>query len=312
MPSILLELDTFDSTSKSSDFGSSDFANKANMKTLAVLHVLQSGYNPLLSDVDIQLFKNPFPFFTCSECDLHIQREEGAESAREKNSGFMSALADRFICSYVRNSEMSLSMFQRAWQLYQENRSMRHQVAISTSIDEFLLKGLKMYLLSIREFAPGWMFFEEMHYLTLDDLPCDDCVMFHNNWVMTASAKVYRMKELGLYRTSSDYYTNQESLYMTYTPLPEEATIRVFLVCVSLVVQEQEMLSTMLLVAVALNRILILPSFHCHRADLKASRELQFDGILYHPANRCTLNTFWCVRDFDREFGDWYRESISF
>ena len=78
-----------DSTSKSSDFGSSDFVNKANMKTLAVLHILQSGYNPLLSDVDIQLFKNPFPFLTCSECDLHIQREEGAESAREKNSGFM-------------------------------------------------------------------------------------------------------------------------------------------------------------------------------------------------------------------------------
>lgn len=32
---------------------------------------------------------------------------------------------------------------------------MRHQVAISTAIDEFLLRGLKMYLMSIREFAPG-------------------------------------------------------------------------------------------------------------------------------------------------------------
>ena len=102
---------------------------------------------------------------------------------------------------------------------------MRHQVAISTAIDEFLLRGLKMCLMSIREFAPGWMFFEEMHFVTRDDLPCDDCVMFHNNWVMTASAKVYRMKELGLYRTYSDYYTNQESLYITYDPLPESATI---------------------------------------------------------------------------------------
>ena len=72
---------------------------------------------------------------------------------------------------------------------------MRHQVAISTAIDEFLLRGLKMHLMSIREFAPGWMFFEEMHFVTREDLPCDDCVMFHNNWVMTASAKVYRMKD---------------------------------------------------------------------------------------------------------------------
>ena len=135
-------------------------------------------------------------------------------------------------CRFVRNSPLALSLFKRAWQLYQENRDMRHQVAISTAIDEFLLRGLKMHLMSIREFAPGWMFFEEMHYVTQDDLPCDDCVMFHNNWVMTASAKVYRMKELGLYRTSSDYYTNPESLFITYDPLPESATIGAFLLSI--------------------------------------------------------------------------------
>ena len=59
------------------------------MKTVAVLHVLQCGFNPLLSDVDIVFFKNPFPFFSCSDCDIHIQREEASDNAIEKNSGFM-------------------------------------------------------------------------------------------------------------------------------------------------------------------------------------------------------------------------------
>ena len=90
MPSILLELDTFDSTSKSSDFGSSDFANKANMKTLAVLHVLKSGYNPLLSDVDIQLFKNPI-FHVLGVRSPHSARRGRGKRAREEQRFYVRA-----------------------------------------------------------------------------------------------------------------------------------------------------------------------------------------------------------------------------
>lgn len=59
------------------------------MKTLAVLHVLQCNYNPLLSDVDVVYFKNPFEYLGTGNWDIQIQREESADTARERNSGFM-------------------------------------------------------------------------------------------------------------------------------------------------------------------------------------------------------------------------------
>lgn len=89
MPTVLLELDTVGNTSVTSDYGSVDFINKANMKTLAVLQVLKCGYNVLLTDVDVVFFKNPFHYLDCADCDIQIQREETSDSAKEKNSGFM-------------------------------------------------------------------------------------------------------------------------------------------------------------------------------------------------------------------------------
>lgn len=49
--------------------------------------------------------------------------------------------------------------------------------------------------------------------------------MFHNNWVMTSEAKVYRIKELGLYYTDSDYYSNPDRYFISYDPLPASASI---------------------------------------------------------------------------------------
>ena len=56
---------------------------------MAVIHVLRSGYNVLLTDVDVVFFKNPFDFFTCLGCDIHIQREDRSSRSHERNSGFM-------------------------------------------------------------------------------------------------------------------------------------------------------------------------------------------------------------------------------
>lgn len=53
----------------------------------------------------------------------------------------------------------------------------------------------------------------------------DMCVMFHNNWIMTSEAKIYRIKELGLFYTESDYYSNTERSFLTYDPLPESASL---------------------------------------------------------------------------------------
>ena len=123
--------------------------------------------------------------------------------------------------------------------------------------------------------------------------------MFHNNWIVSSDAKMYRLKELGLFFTQSDYYSNPENRFITYKSLPFNATIE----------EEERVLKTALLLAIRLKRILILPKFHCHK---EAVKENQLDIVYRHPRNHCTLNAYWCIRDFDAFFGEFYREHISF
>ena len=123
----------------------------------------------------------------------------------------------------------------------------------------------------------------------------DMCVMFHNNWIMTSEAKIYRIKELGLFYTESDYYSNTERSFLTYDPLPESASLE----------EEQRTLAAALLTSIALHRVLILPAFFCHSDYLASDQYTRLDA---HPRNQCTFNTYWCVREFDKWFKDYYRE----
>jgi len=58
-----------------SDFGTVDYYHKSNAKTAVVLDVLKLGYSVLIIDADVVLFKNPFPYFNCTSCDVHFQMD---------------------------------------------------------------------------------------------------------------------------------------------------------------------------------------------------------------------------------------------
>ena len=214
----------------------------------------------------------------------------------------------RLHSSYVRNTPRSRSLFDLAWENYQKNRNLRQQPALNDAIDVMLHEKLRMQLLPLNKFAPGWVFFEDMHYNSLDSLPCkfrnavcyvgDDCIMFHNNWIVSSNAKEYRLKELGLYYSMDSYYSNSTAKYITYESLSADSSID----------QEEKVLTNALLTAIALNRILILPEFKCHREN---GIEIQNEELFKHPQNVCTMNTYWCIRQFDAVFALYYREHIS-
>ena len=97
IPSILLEPDVSISTSSSSDFGSYAFATKANMKTLAVLHVLQYNYNPLLSDVDVVYFINPLDYLSEGGWVIQIGRVKEAGIFRSSERRVQIALVNEIV-----------------------------------------------------------------------------------------------------------------------------------------------------------------------------------------------------------------------
>lgn len=67
-------------------------------------------------------------------------------------------------------------------------------------------------------------------------------------------------------------------------------------------------LRNMLFLAHALNRTLILPVFSC---DLCTGFNKRENKACKNPKNECGLNSFVCIKQFDKHFGDMYREHIS-
>lgn len=72
----------------------------------------------------------------------------------------------------MKNTPRSISLFNLAWENYQKNRNIRQQPALNDAIDVMLKEKLRMQLLPLNLFPPGWAFFEEMQYNTWSTLPC--------------------------------------------------------------------------------------------------------------------------------------------
>lgn len=104
----------------------------------------------------------------------------------------------------------------------------------------------------------------------------------------------------------------------------------------SSVEEEIQLFKKALLIALSLDRILILPRFSCHGEELPAilqknqlpehSSKSPSDGTSFdvssfsvndmsalyqHPQNECTFNAFFCVKQFHSVFHAHYREHIS-
>jgi len=113
-------------------------------------------------------------------------------------------------------------------------------------------------------------------------------LVLHNNWIVSKEAKIYRFREhlMWLYDGDDQYYSSEARNYLTYTnptprTSPRNATER-----------ELSALKTALVIGRLLNRVVILPRFHC--------------GI---ARRLCPLNSIIHIKTFDSIFSGRYRES---
>lgn len=140
---------------------------------------------------------------------------------------------------------------------------------------------------------------------------CSDCVVVHNNWIVSREAKVYRFKEHLMWHYDKEaYYTNLAQGYLTYAnPViwsNESASVQ----------EELEALRAALAYGALLNRVVILPRFHCLPAVTKAKPKRDKKGGPVTqatppqlPDRECPLNSILNITAFDAMFVDRYRES---
>ena len=112
-----------------------------------------------------------------------------------------------------------------------------------------------------------------------------ECMVVHNNWIISREAKIYRFKEfLQWWYDKDSYYTSSTTKYMSYsnpvTWKSQEETEK----------EELDALKSALAIGKMLNRVVILPRFHC-------------------SGKECPLNSLLTVAAFDESFAGKYREN---
>ena len=267
-------------TESSGDFGSLGYIQKTNLKTWIVLHALRLGYTVLVSDLDVVMFQNPFPYLTCEDCDLHVTRDRV-----HLNSGFI----------FVRPTSKSKHLYSVAWDLYQRYHKGNDQAYFNSAIQTLENEGVKIKTKELTQstFQCGVYYFQEGGR-EFAGKPCPDCVMVHNNYLGSIAAKEYRFKENLLWMDDSDqYYSSVSAKYLTYEN-PYFFGDKTW-------EYEIQALKTALTLAKHLNRIVILPKFHCCQCE---------KGRCENERHRCSLLSVLNVKAFDAELYGLYREHV--
>ena len=264
----------------STTFGSPSYYAKTNIKTKVMLHALTLGFNILLIDLDVVLFKNPMPYLRNTSYDIQISLDRV-----QWNTGFM----------YARPTNASLELFQTAWKYFLKYHKSHDQAYIFMTLKQMLEdKTINVQELSTRQFPNGYYYFEYDRRNFRNSPSCAECVMVHNNYLGTADAKIYRFKENLLWNVDTNgYYSNPRTHYIMYSN-PQDFRKMTW-------TQEVLALYNAVTLAELSERILVLPTFRC--CDCKTR-------VCAHPKHNCSLMHMLKLNAFNSKYFNRYREHV--
>lgn len=260
------------------DFATATYYMRTNIKTLVGLQVLEFGFNVLLIDLDVLLFKNPFDYFTCASCDIHVQMDRVMW-----NSGFV----------YAKSNSRSVALYRYAWKFYSQYQKSHDQAYFAMAL-RLLLANSSITVQELSpELFPCGMYYFETDRRTFNNIPvCNNCVMVHNNYLGSQVAKIYRFRENLLWNTDHDgYYSDVGNKYIIYENFLYHGD--------KTLSYELDALKSAMAIGQITGRIVILPAFHCCSCKT---------GRCAHWKHRCSLLSILRVKNFDEVFKNRYRE----
>ncbi len=248
-----------------SKYGTEVFYAKMNIRTNFLRYALEWGYSVLLSDIDMIYFRNPFPYFDCANCEIE-SLQDGWENYL--NAGFL----------FIKSSEETISLYRRMVVEAKMDPDSEDQTILNSFVKQM---NISYRVLDTNKFLCGWTYYTlPKRYFADTAVSCDDCVVVHNNWIVTVEAKVYRAKEmLHWFYDGDGYYTNPDARYIIYDNYDVTDFFNT----------QRNALLRALAIGKVLNRSVILPKFHC-------------------STSLCPLNSFIYINSFDKSFAGYYRE----
>ena len=260
-----------------SEFMSKSFKRKAYIKLYIAVRLLTMGLSVLVSDADVVIMKDPFPYFSCDDCDIEAQNNYDFNGvSNELCAGFM----------FIRPTQRSLFFLEDFSEIREHSQYPSEQHHLNHNARSH---DIKIRILDIDKFPTGRRFPFE-HYFEPNAFR--NVVVYHNNHVTNTIRKTYRARELGIWHVDRGmYYSDPRRKYVTYQH-PEMTRKD----------DEIAALRGALSVAVLMKRTLILPKFRCPR-----TRTFQ---TLERPPNEvfCTLAEVLDISQFHTCYREWYRE----
>ncbi len=252
------------------------FLQKMAIRTMFLLDALKWGFSILQTDVDVTFFKDPFSYFTCLECDMEVL-EDGMKGLL--NAGFL----------FMRHTPATIATYTNILDKLKNDPKAEDQAVLNNVVKRKMKGKIKYHLLDAEKFLSGKDYFESpRRYFADTATHCYECVVVHNNWIVSKEAKVYRYKELHmwLYDGPKQYYSSENRHYLVYKEYFKVARK----LDETFFVLEKNALRNAFAIAKILNRIVILPKFHGKKI-------------------RLPLNSFVYLTHFDAAFGNDYREN---
>ncbi len=262
----------------SSSYHSEGFGMKNIHKTVAIFLALQLNFSVVVVDVDIVFLQNPERFLHCNACDMVFQ----VDWSKFYNGGFyLSHPRENVI-----KTHSTLLQSYDCWKYTQQK-----------CLNKLVHKNdVRVLALSVQEFPSGHTYFDKPRRMFAGDKLCSKCVIVHNNWISSQSAKIYRFKEHLLWEVDErGYYSNVSAKYLLYNNhiyVGENETK----------VVEEKALKNAFVVAHLMNRIVILPSFFCYFCEQHCP--------VSHRLPLCPAHVHFNITALDRMFRGKYREHV--
>ena len=259
-----------------SNYGGKIFRRKMDTRAELMLELLNNDINIFITDVDIIFISNPVAEISeeCKGFDICFLRE----TANLLNAGFI----------LLRSTPVTRSIMKRRIRLTLSQSPPTDQDALNRAVREH--KQAQVKDLDRKKFVQGKSYFQvPKRYFADTASKCTDCMVVHNNWIVSKTTKVYRFRENLMWNyDGEEYYSCSDCKYLTYNnPVVKDRKKQVTL--------ENNSLRNALAIGMILNRSVILPKFHCSNGN---NNEL------------CPLNSHINMQAFDSVFHLKWREHM--
>ena len=191
------ESDSLVDTSTASSYGSRAFRSKVHWKLIMLQQAVNQNVRVLYMDSDIILFKDPFPVLNSYKgYDIIAQRDSHI------CTGFMN-LIPTLLTKQVLAESINIRL-----KLANADDQEAFNVAVQSNT------SIKLLLLPDHLFSSGAVFFKKHSYYW--DKIRKTQIMMHDNYIVGSKNKIYRLKELKLYKLDVDgEYSNPDAKYLT-------------------------------------------------------------------------------------------------